>query len=279
MAERAVQFECEGASLVGVLHEGARRNVGIVVVVGGPQYRVGSHRQFVLLARALAAAGYPVLRFDVRGMGDSAGDSRNFEHIAPDIGAAIDLLQRESPGLQRVVLWGLCDGASASLMYAPGDARVAGLALLNPWARSDAGQAEAYIKHYYLRRLTSGEFWRSVLTGKAQVLKAALELVRNLALARQAGAKSAPATSFTVRMQRAAEAFKGFTLVVTSGNDLTAREFEAYCARSPAWHSMFERPTTERRRLEPADHTFSTGAWRGTVEQWTRDWLQARFPA
>ena len=39
----------------------------MVIVVGGPQYRAGSHRQFTLLARHIAAAGYPVLRFDARG--------------------------------------------------------------------------------------------------------------------------------------------------------------------------------------------------------------------
>ena len=48
-------------------------------MVGGPQYRVGSHRQFTLMARAFAAAGYPVLRFDYRGIGDSEGESRGFE--------------------------------------------------------------------------------------------------------------------------------------------------------------------------------------------------------
>lgn len=277
MTERAVQFPCEGDQIIGVLHDGARRNVGVLIVVGGPQYRVGSHRQFVLLARSLAAAGYPTLRFDVRGMGDSGGEPRNFEHIAPDIRAAIDFLVRENPDLERVALWGLCDGASASLMYAPADTRVAGLVLLNPWARSDAGQAEAYIKHYYLRRVLSADFWRSLLTGKSPIFKALRGFLSNLSLARQAGAAGGGEAAFTVRMQRAAESFKGKTLVVTSGNDLTAREFEAYCARSPQWHAVFARPSTTRQRLEPADHTFSTAAWRGTVEQWTRDWLAAHF--
>ena len=41
-----------------------QQNTGVVIVVGGAQYRVGSHRQFVQMARLLAAAGYPVLRFD-----------------------------------------------------------------------------------------------------------------------------------------------------------------------------------------------------------------------
>ncbi len=47
--------------------------LGVLIVVGGPQYRVGSHRQFVLLARALAARGFAAMRFDCTGMGDSDG--------------------------------------------------------------------------------------------------------------------------------------------------------------------------------------------------------------
>ena len=63
--ERPVQFSCGTDRLLGILHPGAPDSErGVLVVVGGPQYRVGSHRQFVLLARALAAAGIPVLRFD-----------------------------------------------------------------------------------------------------------------------------------------------------------------------------------------------------------------------
>ena len=55
-AEQAFTFGAGPASLIGVLHhaQAPGNSRGVVVVVGGPQYRVGSHRQFVLLARALA---------------------------------------------------------------------------------------------------------------------------------------------------------------------------------------------------------------------------------
>ncbi|MEQ8659382.1 MAG: hydrolase 1, exosortase A system-associated, partial [Gammaproteobacteria bacterium] len=65
--EQAIAFAIDGDTAVGVLHAAAGASAtGVVVIVGGPQTRVGSHRQFVLLARRLAAAGYPVLRFDYR---------------------------------------------------------------------------------------------------------------------------------------------------------------------------------------------------------------------
>jgi uncharacterized protein len=70
-AEEAITFACGDDQLLGILHHanGTPRRLGIVIVVGGPQYRVGSHRQFVLMSRAFAAEGYPVLRFDYRGNG------------------------------------------------------------------------------------------------------------------------------------------------------------------------------------------------------------------
>ena len=62
VAERVVAFRCDGASLWGILSQSGSDvrayQTGILIVVGGPQYRVGSHRQFVLLARALARVGY-----------------------------------------------------------------------------------------------------------------------------------------------------------------------------------------------------------------------------
>ena len=117
--EEVLQFDCEGESLLGIISEGApAQERAVIVIVGGPQYRAGSHRQFVQLARHLASAGHTVLRYDYRGMGDSPGNLRNFEHVQADIRAAIDALQASRPALRQFVLWGLCDGASAALMYA-----------------------------------------------------------------------------------------------------------------------------------------------------------------
>lgn len=60
MKESTLSFDCQGERLVGILAEpvtGEPAEVGVVIVVGGPQYRAGSHRQFTLLARHFAAHG------------------------------------------------------------------------------------------------------------------------------------------------------------------------------------------------------------------------------
>jgi exosortase A-associated hydrolase 1 len=268
--EEALAFACGGDTLVGILHRPARpARVGVVVVVGGPQYRAGSHRQFTLLARHLAAAGFAVLRFDCRGMGDSSGEFPGFEAIGPDIAAAVDCLARSVPGVESVALWGLCDAASAALCYGHGDARVAGLVLANPWVRSETTLARAQLRHYYLRRLLSPDFWRKLLSGRFRPAAAAAGLADNL----RSGAGSGPAGGFVERMRAGLAAFDGPVLLFLSGNDLTAAEFTAVAA-GPDWRPLLEQPRVTRRLLPGATHTFSSAAWRDEVARGTLEWLR-----
>mgnify|MGYP003374840010 CR=1 FL=1 len=254
----------------------------MVIVVGGPQYRAGSHRQFVLLARHLAAQGVPVLRFDVRGMGDSEGAQRTFDALTPDIAAAITALQSQQPQVRRVVLWGLCDGASAALLYLHErpDPRVQGLVLLNPWVRSEASLARTHVKHYYRQRLLQREFWLKLFSGR--VAGAAVRgLLDNLRKARGGGGgggggtgSSAQALAFQQRMAAAWQGFGGGILLVLSGNDYTAREFQEFVRADPAWAGAMARPGLTVHEAAGADHTFSRIADRLALELVTADWLQ-----
>ena len=154
--EDAALIECAGATLVAILAlPDLPADTGVLIIVGGPQYRAGSHRQFVHLSRALAAAGYPVVRFDYRGMGDSSGDPRDFLTVDADIASMVDFMHARVPQVKNIVLWGLCDGASAALLYcnATQDSRIKGLCLLNPWVRSEVSLAKTQVKHYYTQRL------------------------------------------------------------------------------------------------------------------------------
>lgn len=277
--ERVLGFDCEGAALVGILAEPAAAgtaDLGVLVIVGGPQYRAGSHRQFTLLARHLAAHGYPTLRFDYRGMGDSDGEARDFLGVDADIAAAIQALQSARPEVKRVVLWGLCDAASAALLYldATHDPRVAGVALANPWVRSAESLAKAHVKHYYWRRLREKSFWLKLLRGGVG-LRALGGLARNLQLARP-GAQAADARSFQERMAAGLRSFEGPTLLVLSGDDYTAREFAEYSRASPAWQGLLQTPSLELHEMPGADHTFSNSSDLQALNERCLRWLQSR---
>ncbi|WP_020655376.1 hydrolase 1, exosortase A system-associated [Massilia niastensis] len=286
--ERALVIACGAARMIGILSLPAQSGPpgvrGVVIVVGGPQVRTGSHRQFTLLARALAAAGMPVLRFDYRGMGDSDGPVRNFEDVAEDLRAAIDCFQREVPGLREVVLWGLCDGAAASALYAPLDARVRGLALLNPWARTEEGAARATLKHYYRDRLLDARLWKKIASGRFDLLGAARSFVGVLRSAlKPAGPAAAGAgpgdaqacgAALPERLHGALARFDGQVLVLLSGADLTAQEF-AGVAEAPHWRRLMAAPRFVRRSLPKADHTCSRREWHDQMTAWTAEWLRA----
>lgn len=284
--EEAVGFACDGDRLVGVLARPAfAPETGVVIVVGGPQYRVGSHRQFVLLSRALADAGFAALRFDFRGMGDSGGTPRGFEFGSSDVEAAIDTLQERVPSVRQVVLIGLCDGASAALLYGHdrNDHRVRGLCLLNPWVRSEASLAVTHVKHYYTRRLLQREFWRKLVRGRIglDAVKGAVRSVRMAAGGTNAGSEASGPTGtrlpYQQRMADAWSRFAGSILLVLSGDDFTAKEFVEHLRQSAPWKGALQRGKLETHQLAGADHTFSDGSARRAMETLIVNWLGRAF--
>lgn len=274
--EDAFLFECEADQLVGIIAAPASNphSTGVLVVVGGPQYRVGSHRQFTLLARELAARGIPCMRFDYRGMGDSTGKQRDFERVNDDLRAAVDVFFKRQAELERVVLWGLCDGASAACFYAHLDARVAGLILVNPWVKTAAGSARVLLRHYYLKRLIEGAFWKKVLRGDVAIGQSVVSLVRMMRIT----GKSTVSDSGTreddnlpTRMVRCLVAAGKPIILLLSGRDYVAREFEQVMRDDGRWKGLIGEENSYR--LEESDHTFSSAAWRDSVEQISYEWV------
>lgn len=285
--ERGIVFECQGEALVGVASVPAQaREVGVVMIVGGPQYRAGSHRQFVLVARHLASHGIACFRFDNRGMGDSTGAFRDFEIIQDDVGAAVDALVRTVPEVRRVVLWGLCGGASAACLYAPLDRRVCGTLLVNPWVRTEVSKARTYIKHYYGRRLLEPAFWRKLASGRVSVRAA---MTGFLAMLRKAsvGGKSAKSTKGAASAgspQPAAtlldEMFEGLqastcrSLVLLSGRDYVARECEEFMLPRAEFAELEAQGRIAVKKVDAADHTFAAREMHRTLEATTRAWVE-----
>ena len=58
---------CNGVMLAASLDE-APGTTGLLIISGGNEVRSGAHRGMATLAQRVAAAGYPVFRFDRRGV-------------------------------------------------------------------------------------------------------------------------------------------------------------------------------------------------------------------
>lgn len=285
MTSTPVVFRCGEDRLLGLIDgETESSDVGVLVIVGGPQYRVGSHRQFTVLARSLAASGLPVMRFDHRGIGDSEGET-TFEALGPDIDAALDAFLGACPQVKKVVVWGLCDAASAILMETPGDDRVAGAVLLNPWVRSDETLARSYLSGYYLKQLTNAAFWRRLISGDVPIGRALAGVVETASRALRpatvaagehspTAAEESPRVPFQTRMMQGLAAFHRPILLIMSGNDLTANEFRQFMRQKRSRRQLLAAKNITTVEMPDADHTFSNAAAKAEVARHTLDWVQ-----
>lgn len=273
--QSALCFECQSCWLLGILSLPVPAPTpalarGVLIVTGGPQYRVGSHRQFALLAHHLATLGIPVLRFDYRGMGDSEGEPRTFEQIDDDLQAAISQFFEAVPSLKELVIWGLCDGATAAVSYAWKDHRVCGLILLNPWVRTAPGVARATLRHYYVARLLEASFWRKLASGRFKPVAAARSLQQ---LSSAACIKEKDSSAPPQRLFDGLSRFAGRVFIILSGDDLTAREFSDLQNSSVAWRALTSAPSVQQSKLARANHTFSRRVWRDEVARLCADWI------
>ena len=240
-------FDCKGAALAGWLHE-ADGTTGILIVQGGGQTRVGPQRLFARLAAGLSAAGYPVLRFDRRGIGDSGGEDAGFEGARADIEAAAAALRQSQPQLTALAGLGLCDGATALLDAAPG---LDGLVLLNPWTIEEgAPPTAAAVKHHYRSRMMQPAAWKRALAGKIDLRSALASIAASYRKSESRGEGGAD-TSLEDRVAAKLAGLPENTLFILSRRDRTAMTFAEGAGR--------EVPAAQRLLLD-ADHAFSAAS-------------------
>ncbi|MBK1695304.1 hydrolase 1, exosortase A system-associated [Chromatium weissei] len=277
-SESPVVFHCEGNRLIGIIAQPNQQRVriGVLIVVGGPQYRAGSHRQFTLLARDLAANGIANLRFDYRGMGDSEGQQRAFDTVDLDIKTAIDCLMQKIPELTSIVVWGLCDAAAAALIYAHRDVRVSGLILLNPWVHTEEAAARVRFTQYYSKRLLQRAFWTKLFSGQFGFLNSLSDLLKSVSSITNASDnensdsnQTITASNFIEKMCNGLQRFQGKVLFILSGNDLTAQEFISLIKHQRKWRTAFQKKNISQQIISQANHTFSSAEWRNEVSKST----------
>ena len=252
MSRLALTFARGSSSLAGTL-DTAPSASGLLLVTGGNEIRSGAFSGQAKLAARIAKAGFPVFRFDRRGIGDSEGENRGFRKSRGDIEAAMAAFRAIAPGVDRVVGFGNCDAASA-LMLA-GGAGCDALVLSNPWTIEDAADdtpPPAAVRSRYAEKLTNPRELARLVTGGVNLRK----LARGLAQA--ARPKAAP-SSLAQEMAAGLAGFAGPVKILLASADRTAQVFE------DSWDKADPRIL----RCEGASHAF--------VEPPSRDWLDRQL--
>jgi pimeloyl-ACP methyl ester carboxylesterase len=167
-------------NLIGIISEptgSPKAGPAIVVLNAGIIHRVGPSRIGVEIARALATAGYRVLRFDLSGVGDSTASpdvATLADVVRADIADAISLLQgpEREPG---VVLFGICSGADNAFYVGSEDERVAGMVLIDPTVHATRGFR---LRHAW-SKVRSARSWWNVVSGRSLYLRIRRSLSRD----------------------------------------------------------------------------------------------------
>ncbi len=261
---RMIAFDCEGDGLIATLDEG-EKSTGLLIVSGGNEIRSGAHAGQAAMAAHFAAKGYPVFRYDRRGIGESEGENGHFESSAPDIAAAVSAFRNHAPHIERLVAFGNCDAASALALFHAG-VPIDHLVLANPWVIEAQGSAEeapappsaAAIRARYWARLKNPRSLIDLLTGKINVKK----LVGGLARA----AKSDAPSGLAARMAAALSGSELPISILIAERDSTAMTFMA------VWKTdLFAalRGRTELATIASASHSFA--------DPQSREWLYDRI--
>ncbi|WP_034158595.1 hydrolase 1, exosortase A system-associated [Sphingomonas sp. ERG5] len=222
---RIVSFPCAGETLLGTL-DVAPGSVGLLIVSGGNEIRIGAHRGMALLAARLAAAGIPVFRFDRRGIGDSSGENGGFESSADDIKAAATAFRAEVPHVTRLAAFGNCDAATALALFH----EVAGietLILSNPWVieEDDDLPPAAAIRARYVERLRDPGTWLRLIKGGISFGK----LFKGLLKASRSNTQEPH--SLAARVRRALSGHTDSVTFILARQDATAIAFADACRR------------------------------------------------
>ena len=168
---------------------GQMRRCGIIFVHAADGNRLGPHRMFVELARKYNELGYPTLRFDLAGCGDSTGSvsSEGIRGEVLDVVNAVGFF-RDRMKLDGVILFGISRGARVSYTaMVEHKLAIDGLILLSTPLSSGQAALKSFggqLKEYAFK-LGNGKSVRKLISGKADVVQIFRTLLKALRLNRR----------------------------------------------------------------------------------------------
>jgi pimeloyl-ACP methyl ester carboxylesterase len=299
---QTVSFACEGYRLVGTLRQnpsGERADTGFVILNQGPLDRSGAHKISDRIARRLNALTCPTLQFDARGVGESEGDwvvpavgepiqalyKRIFDGAwIPDTLAAIEFL-RSTTGVTRVMLIGMCGGASTALHAGAIHPSVAGMAMVGMPIRVqfDGSAVNELVPSFvqsetkkYLDKLLAAKAWKRFFTFRTDYRTLAAILVRRLVARTSFNKTESQLVSSDIldSFKRAVKANKKL-LFVYSENDYFWAEFKDLFLPSEAEsRTRFDLVT-----IEHANHTLTETTWQEQLYAALLQWASSSVAA
>ncbi len=292
-----------GESLFGILAEPAearaapgRRETAVLMLNVGGNYRIGPNRLYVKMARTLAAGGVRAFRFDLAGLGDSAGGPGPRTHnyfskdAAVDVRAAIDWLAGQ--GCTRFYVMGICSGSYVAFQAALADPRVSGQVLMNSrlleWQEGTdeaAWQATMRLNYkstaFYRSALMQPGVYRRMLRGEVDVQGIARRVgtVIEARIRRAVGrlANGGREEEGVLARTRQLCARGTDTLVVVSAHDDGRDYLEFHFGNRGS--RLAGNPNFRMIVVEGGDHTFSSSASQRMVTQTVQQHIERRLAA
>jgi hypothetical protein len=296
----------KGLKLFGILETPDFPSVGdlaVVMLSPGVKMRVGPQCLYRHIADELLRLGFPVLRFDCHGLGDSEGTQAEsllrdvYNHIqvgrfVDDTVDAMDWMQREH-GVRRFILSGLCGGAVTGLLAGERDARVVGLfgIGLATVLSSRAVDASRYMttgqledaRRMYVRRLLSPHAWYRLLTLKADYRLIGRLAERVLPRRVRGSAQTVPPSPTDDANPRVPPAFFAMLssrrpmLLVFGGSDRLQWEFEEKFVARYRERLASLPPVYDVHIVPQANHVLSATEWQREMLDVAGAWLRRHF--
>tara|TARA_R110001606_G_scaffold105716_3_gene230043 strand:+ start:34960 stop:35781 length:822 start_codon:yes stop_codon:yes gene_type:complete len=251
------RIACEHGMLAATL-DGGKGPTALLIVSGGNEIRSGAHSGMARLALRISEQGFPVLRYDRRGIGESSGDNQEFLGSAEEIAAAVKFLRQEQPHVKSVIAFGNCDAATALALFGPA-AGIDGYILANPWvieASNEPDTAEptmsaGAIRSRYWDRIKNPRTIIDLLSGKIDFGK----LLKGLKQA----ARSEETSALSLQLRDALSGLDENTHILLAKRDTTARAFLA-AWNSPDFESVRRQSAVTVDTLDSASHSFADEA-------------------
>lgn len=257
------QFQCEGEQLFGSLDSGSR-SVGLLIVSGGNEIRSGAHAGMSKLAQDIAKEGFPVFRYDRRGIGDSTGDNQEFLESEQDLKSAVTQFHVLCPELSGVVAFGNCDAATAIAFFRQTSGFKASI-LANPWVieheSSEPSEPTipnaAAIRSRYWDRIKNPRSIIDLLTGKIDISKLLKGIVR--------ASQKQENTQLANRLRDSLVKSNDHIDILLANRDTTALAFMASW-KSEDFAEVRDRSNITLSQLDSASHSFA--------DEQSKKWLQ-----